>query len=150
MIIINYNTLYNIIKIDYFQLDSIDVYINILIVNMTTFTELYNKYVIDSLCVYESDWKKINKDKIIYKLELEFNEERGVEIELHLEDNDVLDGLHIFYMIVQDARCANAYDDYFDDCNEYIECNLGAKKLNHLIGQDLYDKFMTCTMDYVC
>lgn len=116
---------------------------------MTTFTELYNKHIVDSLYVYEVDWKQINKNKIIYRLELEFNEERGVEIELHLTDNDVLDGFYIFYMIVQDARYANVYDDSFEDCNEYIECNLGAKKLHHLIGQDLYDKFMTCTMDYV-
>lgn len=115
---------------------------------MTLFTELYNKYIVSFVQLYEIDWKYLDDDTMMYRMELEFNEERGIEIELHLRKNDIIDGLYIFHMMVQDARSAENNRLPLDDCEEFFECNLAARKLKHLIGEELYDKFMTCSMDY--
>jgi hypothetical protein len=97
---------------------------------------------------YEIDKQSLDNDTTMYKLDLEFNEERGIEIELHLKANDNVNEVYIFYLLVQDARTSNCLTE-FSDCKEFIECNLVAKKLHHLLGKDLYDKFLNCDMNYV-
>ena len=52
---------------------------------METFTNLYYGSVVQSLVFYEIDRKSLRNDTIINKIELEFNEERGIEIELHMK-----------------------------------------------------------------
>lgn len=117
---------------------------------METFTNIYNKYIVGSLILYEIKEKYINDNIISNRVELEFNEERGIEIELHLNKCDVLDMLNVFYMIVCDARFAycNKSSENYDDLQDYIECNLGTKKLCFLVGDNIYNKLMTCEMNY--
>lgn len=117
------------------------------LLQMDTFTNIYNETE-QYLIFYEIEKKVLDNDKIMYKLELEFNEERGIEIELHLKANDNINELYIFYLLVQDARTSNCITE-FSNCQEFIECNLAAKKLHQLLGKDLYDKFLNCDMNYV-
>lgn len=114
---------------------------------MDTFTNIYNQTE-QYLMFYEIDKRRFDNDTIMYKLELEFNEERGIEIELHLNANDSIDVLYIFYLLVQDARISSCISE-LNNYQERIECNLAAKKLHHLLGKDLYDKFLNCDMNYV-
>jgi hypothetical protein len=116
---------------------------------METFTNIYNKYIAQSLILYEIDKRRINDHTISHIVELEFNEERGIEIELHLNKGDVLDMFNIFNQIVCDARFAyyNKKSENYQDFQDYMECNLGAKKLCFLVGEDIYNKLINCEID---
>jgi hypothetical protein len=117
---------------------------------MDTFTNIYYNAIVQSLMLYENDKRYINDDTISYKLELEFDEERGIEIELYFNKDYVIDMLNIFYLIVCDARYAYCYKDSenYDDFQDYIECILAEKKLCFLVGDENYKNLMTCEMDY--
>lgn len=117
---------------------------------METFTSIYYRYIVDSLILYEIDEKHIDDNTVSYRVELEFKEERGIEVEVHLHTIDIVDMLYVFYMIVSDARYAHCSKDSknYEDFQDYIECNLGAKKLSFLVEDDIYNKLMTCEMDY--
>jgi hypothetical protein len=115
---------------------------------MNTFTNIYHDEIEQYLMFYELDKKLLHNNTIMYKLELEFNEERSIEIELHLKANDIISELYIFYLLVQDARTSCCITE-FSDCQEFSECKLVATKLHHLLGKDLYDKFLNCDMNYV-
>lgn len=117
---------------------------------METFRDIYNNYIVSSLVLYEIEERNIDDDTISYRVELEFNEERGIEIEIHLHKIDILDMFNIFHDVVRDARFAycNKDNENYEDFQDYIECNLGAKKLCFLVGDNIYNKLMTCEMDY--
>lgn len=122
----------------------------IIINKMETFTDIYNKYIVGSLILFEIDRRNVDENIVSQRVELEFNEERGIEIELHLNKGDVLKMLHVFYMIVCDARFAycNKDSENYEDFQDYMECKLGARKLSFLVGEDIYNKLMICNMDY--
>lgn len=128
----------------------LDRYLTIIGNKMETFTNIYSKNIVDFLTFYETDKKQIDETSIIRTIELEFNEERGITIEIHASKNNVLDIHNIFYMIVCDARCSYCSMDIenYAHVQDYMECNLGAKKLCFLIGDDNYNKLMTCEMDF--
>lgn len=117
---------------------------------METFTDVYNKYIVHSLILYNINNEYLDNYTISHRVELEFNEERGIQIEVHLNKSDILDMFNIFYAIVCDARYVycNKHSENYDNFQDYIECNLGAKKLCFLVGDNIYNKLMTCEMDY--
>lgn len=118
---------------------------------METFINIYNNYIVQSLILYEIEKSKsIDDDVFIHRIELEFNEERGIEIELDLKTTDALNMLNVFYMIVCDARYAYYENESgnYENLEDYMECNLGAKKLCFLVGNEIYNKLMICLMDY--
>lgn len=116
---------------------------------MDTFTNIYHNNIVHYLTLYEVD-KKHDGNDIIYRVELEFNEERGIDVELHLSKNEAISVFNVFYLIVSDARFAhfNEDSDNYDDLQDYIECKLGANKLRFLVGDEIYATLMTCSMDY--
>lgn len=113
---------------------------------MDTYTDIYNKSIVNSLMLYENERRTLDDNVVTYLLELEFNEERAIKIELHLNKNDVIDLSHVFYMIVCDAR-----DVYHNTNNkeiqDYIECQLAAKRLCFLVGEYIFNKLMKCNMN---
>jgi hypothetical protein len=113
---------------------------------METFTSIYYDQTVQFLTFNEINRSILDKNTVKYKVEVEFNEERGIEIELILNANNVINELDIFYMIVQDARSTQSSQD---DCQEFIECNLAAKKLKHLVGTELFDKYLNCQMNCI-
>lgn len=130
-------------------MDAFKYIYHLLTTKMDTFTNIYHNSIIQCLTLYENE-KKHDGDNIIYMLELEYNEERGIEVELHLNKNEVINIFNVFHLIVSDARFAysNGDSSQYDDVQDYIECKLGANKLNFLVGDEIYNTLMTCTMDY--
>lgn len=117
---------------------------------MTTFTTIYNRDIMNLLTLYENDKRYVNENTIRYRLELEFNEERGIELELFMKNNEVIDTMYVFYQIVYDAQFAYHHEDIKDyyDLQDYVECKLGAKKLCFLVGEDMFHRLINCQMDY--
>lgn len=114
---------------------------------MNTFTNIYNKDFANFLMLYEIDKTYIDDNTISYRIELEFNEEREIEIEQHLTADKSIDIFDIFYQIVCDAQnfhCNKNYDSFED----YVECRLGAMKLYFLVGDENYNNLVNCQMDY--
>lgn len=114
---------------------------------MNTFTNIYNKDFAKFLMLYEIDKIYIDDNTISYRIELEFNEEREIEIELHLTSDKSIDIFNVFYRIVCDAQTFNCNKN----CNifqDYVECKLGAMKLYFLVGKENYNKLVNCQMDY--
>jgi len=95
---------------------------------------------------------------VIYNIELEFNEERAIELELEVDTHFVLEDRDVFRTLVSEAIIGNietleefcevlgcvGYGSNDDVEREYNGSKVLAMKLKHLIGQDLYDKFMAC------
>lgn len=117
---------------------------------MNTFTSIYYENIVDCLILYENSKCNKDNDNTIHKIELEFNEERGIEIELHLANNVVIDMLYVFYLMVCDARHSyhNEDSENYKDFQDFIECKLAAKKLCFLVGDKLYNELMQCKMDF--
>lgn len=127
------------------------------------FDELYDNHINGNLTFYQDDVKShiiINNDGqdsvqgVLYHIELEFNEERAVEIEIETDLNFILDDKNVFQALVIDSMLGNCNLETFCEIHEYeitpeayqeyISYNHITMKLLHLIGQDLFDKFMVC------
>jgi hypothetical protein len=126
------------------------------------FDELYANHIEDNLTFYQDaveshiiiDDNTQEHEGVLYKVELEFNEERAIEFEIEADMDFELDDKDVFQVLVTDAlmgNCnletfceANGYDITQEAYQEYISYNHVTIKLLHLIGQDLFDKFMMC------
>lgn len=127
------------------------------------FDELYESHIEDNLVFYNDNVaSKAILDNmteetvgVIYNIELEFNEERGIELELEVDTHFVLEDKDVFRALVSEAIIGNieSLEEFCDafgcGCSDEVEreysgSKILAMKLKHLIGQDLYDKFMAC------
>lgn len=126
------------------------------------FDELYDNHIEGNLTFYQDDIKShiiIDENTsthkgVLYQVELEFNEERAIEFEIEADMDFILDDKDVFQALVKEAVIGNCdletfceshgYDVTPEVYEEYISYNHITSKLLHLIGQDLFDKFMTC------
>lgn len=129
------------------------------------FDELYNNHIEGNLTLFEDTVKshmlshEDSEDSegsqgVLYQIELEFNEERAIEIEIEADLDFVIDDKDVFQALLIDAFVGNCdletycarygYDIDHQAYQEYVSYNLLTGKLQHLIGRDLFDKFMTC------
>jgi hypothetical protein len=129
---------------------------------MDTFNELYIYHIEESLYIYGDNITSrfIDYDNVSYIIELEFNEERGIEVELTVDKDVILNEKMAFYLLVIDSIICN-YDSFEDYCNvyhhdmnsldvfnEYSKYKINSNKLLHLIGENLFYKFLHCDIDW--
>jgi hypothetical protein len=130
---------------------------------LETFTELFDNLIEENLAFYpdtvSSKFRDETMQEVIYLIELEFNEEREITIDIVVPENFVLNAKDIFHLLVVDALHGNyeSFDMFCDDqgygrefssaFHIYQHCKHSADKLLHLIGQNLFDRFMNCNLE---
>lgn len=129
------------------------------------FDELYDNHIEGNLTFYQDtakshmithqDTEGMYEHKgVLYQVELEFNEERAIEVEVEADLDFIIDDKDVLQALVVDAFIGNCdletycatygYEVDQDAYQEYVAYNLVTAKLQHLIGQDLFDKFIMC------
>jgi hypothetical protein len=127
------------------------------------FDDLYANHIEGNLTFYQDAVKSHiiidditqEHDGVWYEVELEFNEERAIELKIETSIDFELDDKDVFQVLVTNALIGNCdletfceaqgYDITQEVYQEFISFNHFTIKLLHLIGQDLFDKFMMCS-----